>query len=149
MSGLHEDENPIIYYNDEISNLFLVISTTFQREIFLKFGLNIICIDSTHDTNEYGLHLTTIVEIDEFGNGVPCCFGFSTKKDTDLWFLLFSKVKEKVGVIKCTTFMSNAWEHVMRLCPHRLLFAWHVDQAWRRQIQTMIRGFIREESSSL
>lgn len=107
MSGLPEDENPIIYYNDEISNFFLVISTTFQREILLKFGLNIICIDSTHGTNEYGFHLTTIVVIDEFGNGVPCCFCFSTNKDTDSWILLFSEVKEKVGFIKCTTFMSD------------------------------------------
>jgi len=33
-----------------------------------------ICIDSTHCTNKYGLHLTTIVVVDEFGNGFPCAY---------------------------------------------------------------------------
>ena len=86
-----------------------------------QFGSSIICIDSTHSTNQYGLHLTTTEVVAEFGNGIPVSFCFSQKKDTDTWIALFNDLKNKVGVIKCNTFMSddddpafyNAWEEVM------------------------------------
>jgi len=34
----------------------------------------------------------------------------------------------------------NAWEQIMLPVEHRLLCTWHVDQSWRRNIQSKIRG---------
>lgn len=106
-----------------------------------QFGSEKICIDSTHGTNEYDLHLTTIVVVDEFGNGFPCAFCISRKKDTDTWKLFFDKLKDKIGTITPEVFMSdddlsfyNAWKDIMGFVDHRLLCTWHVDQSWRRQI---------------
>lgn len=80
MNELPADENPIVYFEQEDEHFTLIISTTFQQEMLLKFGSKAICIDSTHNTNEYELHLTTIVVIDEFGNGFPAAYYFSKKK---------------------------------------------------------------------
>lgn len=56
----------------------------------MKFGNHKICIDSTHATNQYDFHLTTIIVEDEFGNGFPVSFCFSRKKDTGLGYFFLS-----------------------------------------------------------
>lgn len=47
----------------------LVIMTSFQASLFEEFSNKIICIDSTHKTNEYRFKLITIVVPDEYCNG--------------------------------------------------------------------------------
>ncbi len=47
----------------------LAIQTQFQREIFQKFGSEILCIDSTHSTNAYGFKLITCLVADHHGQG--------------------------------------------------------------------------------
>lgn len=42
--------------------------TDFQATMFQKFS-TLICVDSTHKTNEYGYKLISIVVADEFKNG--------------------------------------------------------------------------------
>jgi len=64
-----------------------------------KFGNENICVDSTYGTTEYNRLLTSLVIVDEFGNGFPCCFCFTKKKDTKTWTTFFTKVKEKAGII--------------------------------------------------
>jgi len=119
MIELPDEENPVLHYNLEKENFILVISTNFQLQMFKHFGSSSnskICIDSTHCTNEYGLQLTTIVVV-------------------------------KVGIISTQIFMSdddpsyyNAWEQIMFPVKHRLLCTWHVDQSWRRNLQSKIKG---------
>ena len=43
--------------------------TDFQATMFQKFS-TLVCVDSTHKTNEYGYKLISIVVADEFKNGV-------------------------------------------------------------------------------
>lgn len=147
MSNLSQDENPIIYSYLENEDLFLIIATKFQLEMIQKFGHAKMCIDSTHETTEYDFLLTTLVVVDEFGNGFPCCFCFTKKKDTNTWNTFFTKVKESTGNITTNVFMSdddpafyNAWRNVMGDTEHKLLCSWHVDHSWRKQIQTKING---------
>lgn len=81
VQGLNE-KNPVLYYKEqsqekinysankvqEDGNIMLVIANDFQLNILEKFGNDIVCIDSTHGTNIYDFHLTTLLVVDEFGN---------------------------------------------------------------------------------
>lgn len=57
----------------------LIILSETQKEVLKKFGSGKLCTDSTHGTNQYNFNLTTIVVIDEFGEGYPAAFCISTK----------------------------------------------------------------------
>jgi hypothetical protein len=48
----------------------------------LEFGNgNIVCLDSTHGTNQYGFNLVTMMVVDDFGEGTPVAFMISSKED--------------------------------------------------------------------
>lgn len=84
-----DPSNPIIFYKTQgtedthldMHDFMLVILTETQKEVLKKFGNNKLCIDSTHGTNQYNFNLTTIVVIDEFGEGYPAAFYISSKID--------------------------------------------------------------------
>uniref|UniRef100_A0A6P7FWK9 Uncharacterized protein LOC114334883 n=1 Tax=Diabrotica virgifera virgifera TaxID=50390 RepID=A0A6P7FWK9_DIAVI len=132
------EDNPVVYYkgqNEEDtstllkqSDFVLIIMTSFQAEQFSKFGENKICIDGTHGTNAYDIQLYTIMCVDEFGTGCPVAYCFSNRSDEYIFTLFFDKLKEKIGIIKSSIFMSddapafyNAWVSVMGKVDHRLL----------------------------
>lgn len=147
MNQLPDHENPIVFHVQDATTFFLLISTEFQKQMLQQFGSRAICIDSTHGTNEYDFHLTTIVVIDEYGNGFPCSYCISENKDSATWSLYFQKLKDVVGPIKTEIFMSdddpsfyNAWETIMGPVTHRLLCSWHVDQSWRKQLRSKVKG---------
>ena len=48
---------------------FLVLMTDFQARLFEEFGERLICLDSTHKTNQYKYKLVTLLVADEFRNG--------------------------------------------------------------------------------
>ena len=48
---------------------FLVLMTEFQASLFTTFSHKIVCLDSTHKTNQYRFKLLTLVVPDEFRNG--------------------------------------------------------------------------------
>lgn len=149
--------NPVIFYkrqgiNDSDNGLknedvVLIISNAFQRKMFATFGNNIICIDSTHGTNEYDFHLTSLVVVDEYGAGIPVAFCISNCKDTKTWTIFFQKMKEldDINNLVPKVFMSddddsfyNAWKIVFGPVQYRLLCTWHVDRSWRNQLQIKI-----------
>ena len=47
----------------------LVIQTQFQMELYQKYASTILCIDSTHGTNQYRFKLISVVVPDEYGKG--------------------------------------------------------------------------------
>ncbi|KAJ8978145.1 hypothetical protein NQ317_016847 [Molorchus minor] len=83
------EENSVIFYKrqGEVSDVLeehdfcLVIMNRFQQMMLKKIGSNVICIDGTHGLNHYEFELTTIMVIDEFGQGFPTAFMFSNKKE--------------------------------------------------------------------
>ncbi|XP_072384060.1 uncharacterized protein [Diabrotica undecimpunctata] len=146
------DESPVIYYKLQSTvaenNMFkeddivLILMTQYQIELLKKFGTNIICIDSTHGTNSYDFLLSTLVVVDEYGEGIPVAYLISNKTDTFVMAHFFEIIKTKTGSITPKVFMSdddavfyNAWVSVMGLPLHRLLCDWHVDQNWRKQLK--------------
>ena len=75
-----ESPSPVLFYKAQNISIpefpmlaresfLLVIMTNFQASIFEEFCDKIVCIDSTHKTNEYRFKLLTIVVPDEYRNG--------------------------------------------------------------------------------
>ena len=75
-----ESPSPVIAYKPQgitregyelpDDTFFLVIMTPFQADLFSEFSKKIVCLDSTHRTNQYKHKLVTMVVSDEFHNGM-------------------------------------------------------------------------------
>jgi MULE transposase domain len=106
-----------------------------------------ICLDSTHGMNCYDFQLTTVMCIDEHGEGYPVAFCYSNRVDIGAMTLFLQVVKEAIGYPLCnvvlmtddTEVYSSAWNSVMGEPAHRLLCAWHIDRAWRKNL-SRIKG---------
>ena len=147
-------ENPIIFFKQQgemtkanIENDFLLcIQTSFQRDMLKKFGTSVICMDSTHGTNSYDFNLTSVVVIDDFGEGIPTAWLISNKEDTSTLTQFLQAVKERTGEVAPQWFMSddaqqyfNAWTAVFGTTrTNKLLCSWHVDRAWRGALKEHI-----------
>jgi len=131
------------YFPLDINDFMLIILTETQKEVLKKFGSGKLCIDSTHGTNQYNFNLTTIVVIDEFGEGYPAAFCISTKIDEVHMTVFFSKIKEAIDCFAPNVFMSddapafwNAWIKTMYPIPKfHLLCKWHIDNNWRKNLK--------------
>ena len=149
-----EEQNPVILYkpqgcsqSDKCDNLgdddfLLCLQTPFQGSMMKKFGHNrIICIDSTHGTNIYHFLLVTILIVDEYGEGFPVGWCISNREDQFVLENFFRAIKEKIGCIVPSFFMSddaehfhNAWRSVFGNVDNKILCTWHVDRAWREKL---------------
>ncbi|GFX07402.1 uncharacterized protein TNCV_504601 [Trichonephila clavipes] len=93
----------------------LIIMNDAQCEMLKKY-VSHICIDGTHGTNGYDFELITLLILDDIRQGFPCSFFISNRTDHFVLEIFFAKIKEKVGEICPTVFMSdmaesffNAW----------------------------------------
>uniref|UniRef100_A0A1X7VUP0 ZSWIM1/3 RNaseH-like domain-containing protein n=1 Tax=Amphimedon queenslandica TaxID=400682 RepID=A0A1X7VUP0_AMPQE len=75
--------------------------------MFMKFGGNAVCTDSTHRTNIYDYHLVTILVLDNFGEGISVAWFVLNCKNAAVLPQFLLKVKEKCGNIKTKVFMSD------------------------------------------
>lgn len=126
------------------SSFMLVLATDFQLTMLKKFGdKGTICLDSTHGTAGYGYSLTSIVVIDDFGNGMATAFCLSSNTSRVEWKDFLEAILKAMDDIKITARVLmtdndasfyNAWVEVMGPVQHRLLCSWHIDQAWRRNL---------------
>ena len=75
-----ESFNPILFFKPQGSkspkypslpeeSFILAIQTKFQLELYDQYASTILCIDSTHGTNQYRFKLITIVVPDDLGKG--------------------------------------------------------------------------------
>ena len=98
-------------------------------------------LGSTHGTNPYKFQLSTILVLDNVYQGSPGTHMFSSRADEEVFKVLLSEVRDKLGIIKTKVFMSdmageiyNAWVQIMGEADYRLYCAWHVVKAWRRNV---------------
>lgn len=139
------ENNPVLLYKQQGQELngldsddfFLGLMNPIQKAMFKKFGQDRILIDSTHGVTGHDFLLTTIMVVDEFGEGFPVAFLLSTRTNVATLTKFFACVKDAVGLISCSVFMSDddpafytAWCSVMGHAERRLLCSWHVDRAW-------------------
>ena len=107
-----------------------------------QFGSNAICIDSTHGSNAYHFNLTSIVIVDDYGEGLPVGWMLSNKEDKQILIQFFRAIKQRVGNISPQWFMTddakqyhNAWLEVFgENNTRKILCAWHVDRVWRKAL---------------
>lgn len=102
------DNNPVFLYKPQgesaeimpEKDFLLALQTPFQAHILQSCGHNkVVCIDSTHGTNAYDFSLTTVVVVDEFGEGYPVAWCLSNKTDTTALTYFFKSIKAKAGII--------------------------------------------------
>ena len=73
-----ESPSPVIAYKPQLPKKsmnfqtipFLVTITPFQADVFCEFSKKIVCLDSTHQANQYKHKLVTMVVADEFHKGM-------------------------------------------------------------------------------
>ena len=130
------------------NDYILVLQTTMQAEVLKKCGTNkVVCIDDTHGTNSYDFHLTTVLVVDEFGEGYPTAWCLSNKTDYGVMCDFFQAVQKNVQLdVKPKWVMTDdaeqfykAWTSVFGQGPQKLLCTWHVDRAWRGAVKNKIQ----------
>ena len=91
-------------------DMLLVIQTEFLRDMMVKFGNNIVCLDATHGTTMYNFLLITAIIVDEYGEGVPVAWALSNREDKIALVNFLKSVKTKVGNLSPNIIMSDCAE---------------------------------------
>ncbi|XP_065831991.1 uncharacterized protein [Oscarella lobularis] len=143
-------ELPLLSEEDFI----LVLQTKMQLELMKSFSTDgVVCMDSTHGTNEYGFPLITLLVVDDFGQGCPVAWCVSNKEDRISLVYFLQAVKrncDKAPEIRPSWFMSDdapqyfsAWTEVFSSSstnsppPTKLLCSWHVERAWKGHLKAI------------
>ena len=123
------------------SDFLLGIQTEFQKDTMKKHASKLVCLDSTHCTTGYDFLLVTVLVKDEYGEGVPVAWLISNREDICSLDPFFAALKERIGSVEVTDFMSddaeafyNAWTRNFPPPKRQLLCAWHVDKSLRTNI---------------
>ena len=64
-----------------MKDFLFCLQTEFPRVMLIKFGSSAICVDSTHVTNCYDFNITSLVVVDEYGEGIPVGWMISNRQD--------------------------------------------------------------------
>ena len=114
-------------------DFLIVVQSPLQKQMFEKFPQKGVCCDSTHGTNAYDFSLTTVLVIDESGQGFPVAWCLSSHEDFTTMTISFNQIKKNCGIVKSVFFderYGNAWVVVMEdPRPRKLVYTWHVDKA--------------------
>ena len=138
---------PKIY--DELDvrkNLFAIgLQTKQELNIFIKHSKKIVCIDSTHETNQCEFPLITLVVADEFNKGYPVGFFISNHADELSLIPFLEEIKKRCPEdLKINTVITdddssgwNAFSNVFGSVEQHLLCKWHITRAWRRKLSKL------------
>ena len=151
----NDEHDPVLCYKAQGTehpslnkeDFVLGLQTLWQREMMMKHASKIVCIDSTHGTNQYDFLVTTVLVLDEYEEGIPVAWMISNREDTDILQFFLQELKEMCHKNLTTDiFMSdlannfyNAWCQVFPKPVQRLYCSWHVDRAWRKNLQQHIQ----------
>ncbi|GFW46961.1 uncharacterized protein TNCV_3485731 [Trichonephila clavipes] len=123
--------------------------TEAQLEFLQLNGKNIIMMDSTHGTNQYG-YLTTILVSDDNHEGLPIAVCYSNKVRSDVLEPFFEEIKNRLPHLRPKVFMSdddpafcNAWRRVFGEVEFTFLCSWHVSRSWNRNLNGKIKNNIK------
>ena len=92
--------------------------------------------------SEYDFKLTSLLIVDEFGEGFPVAWCLSNKEDFITLKLFSQKLKNVTGDISPAWFMTDiapqfydAFCAVFNCEPIQLYCTWHVDKAFKEQLK--------------
>ena len=153
---MNSESHSVVYYkkqgqkddNFSENDFCLIIMNKSQEFMLEEYGNNIIAIDSTHGLNGYDFELTTLMVVDEYGEGFPAACMFCNRQDTFVYKIFFKKLKDKLShKITPKTFMSDitetfyqAWIEEMGIPTYRLFCAWHIDRAWQKNLNKVSKS---------
>jgi len=119
------------------TDFVLALMNDVQVHMLQKYGHHRVnCMDSTHGINAYDFQLTTLLVIDDYGEGFPVAFCISNKIDSLAMEVFLEKVRTAIGgLVKGATLMTddalayvNAWRSIMGPPDHHILCTWHIDK---------------------
>ena len=126
-------------------DFLLAIETDYQRDMMIRYGEKVICMDDTHGINMYDF---TLITVDDYGEGIPVAWAFSNKADTALLTQFLKPLKAKAGDLATNVFISDmaeqffkSWIGVIGKCKTKQLYCkWHVDKAWRKGLNMHVKN---------
>ena len=133
----YTDEGDLNLTSDDF---VVILQTPFQKTLAEKFAHNGVCCDATHGTTAYDFKLTSLLVIDEFGEGVPIAQDFTHV------CVFFKMIRRNCGQLSPKWFMTdiapqfyNAWVAINNGSRSQQLYCtWHVDKAWREELRKKV-----------
>ncbi|GFT64586.1 uncharacterized protein TNCV_649641 [Trichonephila clavipes] len=103
-------------------------------------------MDSTHDTNQYGYLLTTVMVCDDNHEGLPVAICYSNRVRSIILEPFFEEIRNRLTHLQPKVFMSdddpafwNAWQRVFGDVKCNLLRSWHVSRSWNRNLSSKVK----------
>ncbi|XP_065677422.1 uncharacterized protein LOC124808593 [Hydra vulgaris] len=138
--------SPVLYYKLQgvldtcntfkESDFIIIMQTEHQKKMLQQFGKNGVCIDSTHGTNAYDFLLTSMLVVDELGEGQPVGWCIANKHSGSFcpkWIM--SDLASQYYEAFCDVYLC---------APLKLWCTWHVDKAWRKELHKKVHNLEME-----
>nr|XP_047133867.1 uncharacterized protein LOC124812015 isoform X2 [Hydra vulgaris] len=153
--------SPVLYYKLQgvldtcntfkESDFIIIMQTEHQKKMLQQFGKNGVCIDSTHGTNAYDFLLTSMLVVDELGEGQPVGWCIANSDSFRFLKIFFIKLQEHSGSFCPKWIMSDlasqyyeAFCDVYLCAPLKFWCTWHVDKAWREELHKKVHNLEME-----
>ena len=150
-----EQTNPILLYKAQFdkgdilgdSDFILAIMTKEQAEVYTQFGSTILCLDSTHSTNQYKFKLIVLLVVDEDRKGYPVAFCISNTENEEVMTLFLNAVKQRCPSTDINVLMTDddntGWKAATSVFGNKIshyLCKWHVDKNWQKKLRELINS---------
>ena len=152
-----EKFNPILLYKqqDKVNSsiplkkedFICAFMTQQQLQMYQEHAGNILCMNSTHNTNVYSFLLITLLVPDEYDKGYPIAFCISNREDEEIIQLFLNSVKAKSPQTKINILMTdddssgyNAARAIYGQNIKHYLCVWHIHRAWIRNLHQYIKN---------
>ena len=94
-------------YDVSTQDFIIVVQSPLQRHMLQQFGGRGVCCDAIHGTNAYNFTLTTLLVIDEFGQGFPVGWCLANHEDFSTMCIFFRELQSSSGSIASGFVMSD------------------------------------------
>ncbi|XP_046384220.1 uncharacterized protein LOC124154490 [Ischnura elegans] len=130
------------------SELFVLgIQQKLQLKEMIEGCGRILCIDSTHGTNQYKFHLLNLIVPDEYGVGYPVAHFITSHLDEETLTYLLQSIMDRSPDLHVNAIMTDGDEAlgnaVRRVFGHKtkhLLCLWHVKRNWHKNLHQKVKN---------
>lgn len=143
-------KSPVLYFKDKNcsdpdqmlpnKDIMLVVMTAYQEQVLRDGDRQFICIDATHCLENYEYQYITMF-VANYNNWVPVAFCVTSIVSSSSIRCFFQAVKEKVGRIDCSVFLSDvsppfydAWCDVMSRPQQNFINLWYLEKTWTENL---------------
>ncbi|GBM68726.1 hypothetical protein AVEN_69138-1 [Araneus ventricosus] len=85
----------------------LGFQTEYQRDMLVSNSDKVLCIDSTHKTNQHDFYLINLIVPDKYGKGCPVAHFITNYLDVNTMICLFSSLKIKIPDLNVNCIMTD------------------------------------------